>query len=180
MSRIGKKPIVVPDKVEVKVNGLKVSVKGPKGQMEFEAPRFVKLEMKGKELNISPLDESKKSVSSWGTTRTLISNMLLGVSEGFTKTLEFNGVGYKAAVKGNIVELGLGYSHPINFELPKGVSAKVDKNFIYITGINKEEVGQVCANIRALRGPEPYKGKGVKYLEEKIIRKAGKTAAAAK
>ena len=180
MSRIGKKPIVVADKVEVKINGFKVSVKGPKGQLEFDAPRFVKLEMKGKELNVSPLDKSKESVSSWGTTRTIIANMIVGVSEGFTKTLEFNGVGYKAAVKGNIVELGLGYSHPINFELPKGVSAKVDKNLIHISGINKEEVGQVCADIRDLRGPEPYKGKGVKYLEEKIIRKAGKTAAAAK
>ncbi len=180
MSRIGKKPIAVPDKVEVKINGAKVSVKGAKGQLDFEVPNFVKVEMKGKEILVSPTEESKSAVSSWGTTRTIISNMLVGVSEGFTKTLEFNGVGYKAAVKGNVVELGLGYSHPINFELPKGITAKVDKNFIYITGISKEEVGQVCANIRALRGPEPYKGKGVKYLNEVIIRKAGKTAAAAK
>lgn len=180
MSRIGKKPIVIPDKVEVKINGLKVSVKGPKGQLEFDAPAVVKLEMKGKELIVTPAEKTKAGSSAWGTTRSVINNMLVGVSEGFTKTLEFNGVGYKAAVKGSIVELGLGYSHPINFELPKGVTAKVDKNFIYITGINKEEVGQVCANIRSLRGPEPYKGKGVKYLDEVIIRKAGKTAAAAK
>lgn len=180
MSRIGKKPIVIPEKVEVKINGVKVSVKGPKGQLEFDAPKVVKLEMKGKELTVSPIEQTKAGVSAWGTTRTILHNMMVGVSEGFTKTLEFNGVGYKAAVKGSTVELGLGYSHPINFELPKGITAKVDKNFIYITGINKEEVGQVCANIRSLRGPEPYKGKGVKYLDEKIIRKAGKTAAAAK
>ena len=180
MSRIGKKPIAVPDKVEVKLSGLKISVKGPKGQMEFEASKLVKLELKGKELIVTPSEKTKAGQSAWGTSRTIISNMFVGVSEGFTKTLEFNGVGYKAAVKGNIVELVLGFSHPINFELPKGVTAKVDKNFIYITGINKEEVGQVCANIRSFRGPEPYKGKGIKYLNEVIIRKAGKTAAAAK
>lgn len=180
MSRIGKKPIGIPEKVEIKIVGGKISVKGPKGQMDFDAPKLVKLEMKGKELIVSPSENTKAGKSAWGTTRTVVSNMVVGVSEGFTKTLEFNGVGYKAAVKGNIVELGLGYSHPINFELPKGITAKVDKNFIMISGINKEEVGQVCANIRSLRGPEPYKGKGVKYLGEKIIRKAGKTAAASK
>ena len=180
MSRIGKKPIVIPEKVEIKINGVKVSVKGPKGQLDFEAPKFVKFETKGKELIVSPTEKTKAGLSAWGTARTVISNMVLGVSEGFTKVLEFNGVGYKAAVKGQVVELGLGYSHPINFELPKGISAKVDKNFIHISGISKEEVGQVCANIRSLRGPEPYKGKGVKYLNEVIIRKAGKTAAASK
>jgi large subunit ribosomal protein L6 len=175
MSRIGKMPIGVPDKVEVKVDGSFVSVKGPNGQLEYTFNDSVKIELKDKEVTVTPVDESKKSVSMWGTTRTLINNMVTGVTTGFTKSLEYNGVGYKAAVSGNTLTLNLGYSHPIEYTLPEGVSAKVTKNVIDISGANKELVGFVAAKVRSFRPPEPYKGKGIKYSDEHIIRKAGKT-----
>lgn len=175
MSRIGKMPVVVPEKVEVKINGASVAVKGPNGQLDYSFTNKVKIEMKDKEVVVSPIDDSKESISLWGTTRTLINNMVTGVTTGFTKTLEFNGVGYKAAVSGSKLTLNLGYSHPIDFELPSGVSAKVTKNVIDISGANKELVGFVAAKVRSFRPPEPYKGKGVKYIDEHITRKAGKT-----
>lgn len=174
MSRIGKVPVGIPEKVEVKVNGALVTVKGPKGQMEYKFTDKVVIVGEDNSVKITPVDDSQLSRSLWGTTRTLISNMVVGVSEGFTKSLEFNGVGYKAIVKGNIVTLNLGYSHPINYDLPKTVSAKVEKNIIHISGCDKELVGFVASKIRSFRPPEPYKGKGVKYLTETIIRKAGK------
>lgn len=177
MSRIGKMPVGIPDKVEVKVNGAHVSVKGPNGQLEYTFNDSVKIEMKDKEVLVTPADESKKSISMWGTTRTLINNMVTGVTTGFTKSLEYNGVGYKAAVSGNTLTLNLGYSHPIEYALPEGVSAKVNKNVIDISGSNKELVGFVAAKVRSFRPPEPYKGKGIKYVDEHIIRKAGKTGA---
>lgn len=177
MSRIGKLPIVVPEKVDVKVDGTHVSVKGPNGQLEYSFASNVKIELKGKEVLVTPIDESKPSRSMWGTARTLINNMVIGVTTGFTKSLEYNGVGYKAAVSGNKLTLNLGYSHPIEYPLPEGVSAKVTKNVIDITGANKELVGFVAAKVRSFRPPEPYKGKGVKYSDEHIIRKAGKTGA---
>ena len=177
MSRIGKMPVGVPDKVEVKVNGAHVAVKGPNGQLEYTFNNDVKIELKDKEVLVSPVDESKKSRSMWGTARTLINNMVTGVSTGFTKSLEYNGVGYKAAVSGNKLTLNLGYSHPIEYTLPEGVSAKVTKNVIDISGANKELVGFVAAKVRSFRPPEPYKGKGVRYSDEVIIRKAGKTGA---
>ena len=177
MSRIGKMPVGVPDKVEVKVNGAHVAVKGPNGQLEYTFNNDVKIELKDKEVLVSPVDESKKSRSMWGTARTLINNMVTGVSTGFTKSLEYNGVGYKAAVSGNKLTLNLGYSHPIEYTLPEGVSAKVTKNVIDISGANKELVGFVAAKVRSFRPPEPYKGKGVKYADEHIVRKAGKTGA---
>ncbi|MCF8059105.1 MAG: 50S ribosomal protein L6 [Bacteriovoracaceae bacterium] len=175
MSRIGKMPVGVPDKVEVKVNGSHVAVKGPNGQLEYTFNESVNIELKDKEVTVTPVDDSKKSVSMWGTTRTLINNMVTGVSQGFTKSLEYNGVGYKAAVSGDTLTLSLGYSHPIEYTLPAGVSAKVNKNVIDISGANKELVGFVAAKVRSFRPPEPYKGKGVKYVDEHIIRKAGKT-----
>jgi len=175
MSRIGKNPVVVPDKVEVKVNGTAVSVKGPKGQLDYTFNDKVTIALEGKEVTVKPVDESKFARSMWGTARTLINNMCVGVSEGFTKGLEFNGVGYKAAVKGTDLELNLGYSHPITYALPEGISAKVTKNVIEISGCDKELVGFVAAKVRSFRPPEPYKGKGVKYTDEHIIRKAGKT-----
>lgn len=175
MSRIGKLPIVVPEKVEVKIDGAHVAVKGPNGALEYSFTDQVKIELKDKEVLVTPVDESKSARSLWGTTRTLINNMVTGVTTGFTKSLEYNGVGYKAAVSGSTVTLNLGYSHPIEYTLPEGVSAKVDKNKIDITGSNKELVGFVAAKIRSFRPPEPYKGKGVKYADEHIIRKAGKT-----
>ena len=177
MSRIGKMPVGVPDKVEVKVNGGHVAVKGPNGQLEYTFNDDVKIELKDKEVLVTPIDESKRARSMWGTARTLVNNMVTGVSTGFTKSLEFNGVGYKAAVSGNTLTLNLGYSHPIEYALPEGVSAKVTKNAIDISGANKELVGFVAAKVRSFRPPEPYKGKGVKYADEHIVRKAGKTGA---
>lgn len=177
MSRIGKLPVAVPEKVEVKVDGVQVAVKGPKGELQQAFTDNVKIELKDKEVFVTPVDESQKARAMWGTTRTLISNMIHGVTDGFTKSLEFNGVGYRASVSGNNLELSLGYSHPISYELPEGISAKVQKNVIEISGSSKELVGFVAAKVRSFRPPEPYKGKGVKYVDETIIRKAGKTGA---
>mgnify|MGYP000530712963 CR=1 FL=1 len=174
MSRIGKVPVVIPEKVDVKVDGAFVSVKGPNGQLEYTFTDKVKIALEDKTVVVKPVDESKESRSLWGTTRTLVSNMVTGVSTGFKRTLEFNGVGYKAVVKGNSLVLNLGYSHPIDYTLPEGVQAKVTKNVIDLTGCDKELVGFAAAKIRSFRPPEPYKGKGVKYSDETIIRKAGK------
>lgn len=177
MSRIGKNLVVIPEKVNVTLDGHKVSVKGPNGNLEYTFTDFVNIESDGKEVKVTPVDQSKNARSLWGTTRTLISNMVVGVSTGFQKDLEFNGVGYKAAAKGDTLNLSLGYSHPIDYKLPEGVSAKVNKNIISLTGADKELVGFAAAKIRSFRPPEPYKGKGIKYADEHIIRKAGKTGA---
>lgn len=175
MSRIGKLPVGVPDKVEVKINGHFVDVKGPKGQLSYTFRDEVKIEQEGKEIKVSPVDESATARAMWGLSRTLLNNMVTGVTTGFTKSLEFNGVGYKAAVNGSTLTLNLGYSHPIDYALPKGIEAKVNKNVIEFTGCDKELVGFVAAQVRSYREPEPYKGKGLKYTDETIIRKAGKT-----
>ena len=175
MSRIGKMPVIIPDKVEAKVNGAQVTVKGPNGQLEYTFTSNVSIELKGKEILITPKTESKEDRSLWGTTRTLINNMMVGVTAGFRKDLEFNGVGYKAAAKGDTLVLNLGYSHPIDYKLPQGVTAKVVKNVIELSSANKEVLGLAAAKIRSFRPPEPYKGKGIKYVTETIIRKAGKS-----
>jgi len=177
MSRIGKKPIGIPDKVEVKISGSTVEVKGPKGQLSYTFTKEVKIEKADKAINVNPANESTTARAMWGMSRTLIGNMVTGVTTGFVKTLEFNGVGYKAAVSGTTLTLNLGYSHPIDYKLPKGIEAKVNKNTIEIHGSDKELVGFVAAQVRSFREPEPYKGKGLKYSDEKIIRKAGKTGA---
>lgn len=177
MSRIGKKPIGIPDKVEVKVNGTTVEVKGPKGQLTYTFTKEVKIEKVEKEINVTPINASTTARAQWGMTRTLLGNMVTGVTTGFVKTLEFNGVGYKAAVAGSTLTLNLGYSHAIDYKLPKGIEAKVNKNTIEFHGSDKELVGFVAAQVRSYREPEPYKGKGLKYIDEKIIRKAGKTGA---
>ena len=177
MSRIGKQPIGIPDKVEVKVNGNTVDVKGPKGSLSYTFRKEVKIEKVEKALNVTPADESTGARALWGMSRTLLGNMVTGVTTGFVKTLEFNGVGYKAVVAGSTLTLNLGYSHPIEYKLPQGVEAKVNKNNIEIHGSDKELVGFVAAQVRSYREPEPYKGKGIKYSDEKIIRKAGKTGA---
>ena len=177
MSRIGKNPINVPDKVQVTVNGQNVSVKGPNGNLTFTASSNVKIALEGKTITVQPADKTTLARSQWGTARTVIANMVTGVTTGFTKTLEFNGVGYRAAVSGSTLSLNLGYSHPIDHKLPQGVTAKVDKNTIILSGADKELVGFAAAKVRAYREPEPYKGKGVKYAEETIIGKAGKTGA---
>lgn len=175
MSRIGKLPVDIPEKVQVSVADSVVKVKGPNGELEFTYPDTVTVEMIEKQVIVKPVSEEKKAISMWGTARKLISNMVEGVSTGFTKSLEFNGVGYKAAVSGQNMTLNLGYSHPIEYPLPQGVSAKVERNIIHVTGCDKELVGFVAAKIRSFRPPEPYKGKGIKYTTETIIRKAGKS-----
>ncbi len=177
MSRIGKKPIGIPDKVEVKVNGSTVEVKGPKGQLSYTFRKEVKIEKVDKVINVAPVGTTTTARALWGMSRTLLGNMVTGVTTGFVKTLEFNGVGYKAAVSGSTLTLNLGYSHPIDYKLPKGIDAKVNKNTIEFHGCDKELVGFVAAQVRSYREPEPYKGKGLKYIDEKIIRKAGKTGA---
>jgi large subunit ribosomal protein L6 len=177
MSRIGKKPVGIPDKVEVKVSGLTVDVKGPKGSLSYTFHKDVKIEKADKAINVTPANASTTARAIWGMSRTLLGNMVTGVTTGFVKSLEFNGVGYKAAVSGSNLTLNLGYSHSIEYKLPKGIEAKVVKNVIEFHGCDKELVGFVAAQVRSYREPEPYKGKGLKYTDEKIIRKAGKTGA---
>lgn len=174
MSRIGKLPITVPEKVQVKLGEENfISVKGPKGELSFNFPKGVVFTQEKAELKVTV--ESDKEKNLWGLSRTLLFNMVTGVTDGFTKDLEFNGVGYKAVAKGKTLTLNLGYSHPIDYELPEGIEAAVKGNKISISGCNKETVGRVAAKVRSFRPPEPYKGKGIKYADEVIIRKAGKT-----
>lgn len=177
MSRIGKKPIGIPDKVEVKVNGSTVDVKGPKGQLTYTFHKDVKIEKADKVINVTPANQTTSAKALWGMSRTVLGNMVTGVTTGFVKSLEFNGVGYKAAVSGSNLTLNLGYSHAIDYKLPKGITAVVNKNVIEFHGSDKELVGFVAAQVRSFREPEPYKGKGLKYTDETIIRKAGKTGA---
>jgi large subunit ribosomal protein L6 len=177
MSRIGKQPVAVPDKVNVTIANRVIDVKGHKGNLTFTHHEGVTVTQEDKNLVVKPVDASNKNRALWGLTRTLVNNMMVGVTDGFTKSLEFNGVGYKAVVKGRVLTLNLGYSHPIDYELPEGVDAKVTKNVIEVSGSNKELVGFAAAKIRSFRKPEPYKGKGIKYSDEVIIRKAGKTGA---
>jgi len=176
MSRIGKLPIALPAGIEAKVEGTTLIIKNSKETKELETFGRVSIEIKDNSIVISRVGEDKQSSAFWGTYRALANNMVVGLNSGFTKSLIFNGVGYRAAVKGNILELQLGFSHPINHEIPKGITITVEKNTINIKGSDKQLVGQVAAEIRGYRPPEPYKGKGIKYSDETIIRKAGKTA----
>jgi large subunit ribosomal protein L6 len=177
MSRIGKKPVVVPEKVTVAIADRKIDVKGPNGQLTFTHHEGVSVEKSDNQITVKPVDASNKNRALWGLTRTLVDNMVVGVTTGFSKKLVFTGVGYKAAVSGSKLVLNLGFSHPIDFELPEGITAKVTKNEILVSGVSKELVGFVAAKVRSFRPPEPYKGKGIKYSDETIIRKAGKTGA---
>ncbi len=177
MSRIGRMPIEINDKVKVSFEGNNVKVVGPKGELSYRFNDSVEFKHEGTSVSVSPKDNTNESKCMWGTARTLLNNMVVGVEFGFKRVLEFNGVGYKASVSGDKVTLNLGYSHPIEYKLPEGIKAKVVKNQIELDGTNKELLGFVAAKIRSFRPPEPYKGKGVKYLEEVIIRKAGKTGA---
>ena len=174
MSRIGKVPVNIPEKVEVSIKNNVVTVKGAKGTLTSTLNDNVVAVIEGKIINVKPKTDSATARAQWGTARTQINNMVVGVSTGFVKSLEFTGVGYKAAVSGTTLNLSLGYSHTIDYVLPAGISAKVNKNVIDIEGANKELVGQVAAKVRSFREPEPYKGKGVRYTDETIIRKAGK------
>ncbi|KKR08540.1 MAG: 50S ribosomal protein L6 [Parcubacteria group bacterium GW2011_GWC2_39_14] len=179
MSRIGKKPIELTDKVEVKIEGDLITVKGPKGTLTQKIHPLVKVAVQDGQILVSvdkPEDCNENAL--WGLFRSLINNMVVGVTNGFEKKLEINGVGYKARVEGSKkLILNVGYSHPVDFELAPGIFCQVENNVITITGIDKQLVGETAANIRKVRKPEPYKGKGIKYADEVLRRKAGKTAA---
>ncbi|MDP6868670.1 MAG: 50S ribosomal protein L6 [Acidimicrobiales bacterium] len=178
MSRIGKAPITVPSGVEVQIQGRQVAVKGPKGELDIEVPVDITVRQDGEEILVERSDDERRNRALHGLTRSLVNNMVLGVSEGFSKELEIVGVGYRAAAKGsNALELQLGFSHPVNVEAPDGITFDVpEPTRIIVSGIDKQVVGQVAADIRSYRKPEPYKGKGVRYLGEHVARKAGKAA----
>jgi large subunit ribosomal protein L6 len=177
MSRLGKMPINMPEGVEAKIEAKKIIIKGPKGELSQDLSDLVVLEIKEKEIIVSVKNEkNKKERAFWGLFRSLINNMVLGVTLGFEKKLEVNGVGYRVALSAKKIVLNVGYSHPVEFELPEGINALVEGNIITISGIDKQLVGEVAANIRKIRKPEPYKGKGIKYIDEIIKRKEGKTA----
>lgn len=179
MSKIGKKPIAIPNGVEISVDGGFISVKGPKGTLKKAVPQQVAIATENNQILITPTDRTaKESAVLWGLARSLIQNMVIGVTTGFEKTLEFQGVGYKAAVKGTDLELGLGFSHPVTVKGPEGITFKTEKSTIKIQGMDKELVGKVAAEIRSFREPEPYKGSGIRYAGEVIRRKAGKKAVA--
>jgi len=180
MSRIGRLPIAIPTGVTVKVNGAAVTVEGPKGNDRHTVPAKIAVAVHGGAVSVTRADDQNATRSLHGLVRKLIANSITGVSTGFRRTLEIVGVGYRAEVKGRALQLSLGYSHPIVYQLPPGVEAKVDRQVVVtIDGNNKQVLGEVCAQIRALRPPEPYKGKGIKYAGERIRRKAGKAAGAA-
>lgn len=176
MSRIGNLPIELASGVEVNIDGRKVSVKGPQGTLSLEVHKNMKIVKEENRLVVERASNSRYDKALHGLTRSLINNMCLGVTEGFKKELEINGIGYKAAVQGKSLALSLGYSHPINYATPEGISFEVDKNRLVVKGIDKELVGRVAAQIRDLRKVEPYKGKGIKYFDERVKRKVGKTA----
>jgi large subunit ribosomal protein L6 len=176
MSRIGKRPIEIPNGVKVSLADGNCKVEGPKGILSRQIMDGVSLEITDSSIEVVRADDSQKARAAHGLTRTLVNNMVTGVTKGFEKALEISGVGYRAEAKGEVLNLSLGYSHPINFNLPAGITVEVDKmTKVLVKGIDKELVGQTAAKIRSFRGPEPYKGKGVKYADEKILRKAGKT-----
>ena len=175
MSRIGKQPIELPKGVEVKLGEDMVEVKGPKGTLQTPLCSLLNYELADGRLTITRKDDSRESNAQHGLRRTLIANCVEGVSKGFSKTLEVIGVGFKVAVKGNIIDLSVGYSHPVLLELPKGLEAKAEGTKLTISGIDKELVGEFAARVRRVREPEPYKGKGIKYENEIIRRKAGKS-----
>jgi len=175
MSRIGKKPVAIPSGVTAKVEGQKVSVKGAKGELSFVVPDDVDVKFQDNEIKVDPRNETKRARALWGTARAQVNNLVVGVTQGFERKLEITGVGYKAAVAGKNLQLSLGYSHDVVYPIPEGIAIATPKpTEITVTGIDKRQVGQVAAEIRAYRGPEPYKGKGVRYADEFIFRKEGK------
>ena len=175
MSRIGKRAVTIPSGVTASVDGQTVKMKGPKGALELVLPGDVSAKMEKGAIKVDPRNETKRARSMWGTSRTLVANLVTGVTKGFERKLEINGVGYRAAVQGKTLQLSLGYSHEVNYAIPEGIAIVTPKpTEILITGIDRQKVGQVAAEIRAFRGPEPYKGKGVRYAGEYIFRKEGK------
>jgi large subunit ribosomal protein L6 len=175
MSRIGKRPVAVPSGITANVSGQTVKVKGPKGALEVVLHDDVSVKLEEGRIKIDPRNDTKRARSQWGTSRTLVSNLIAGVSKGFEQKLEINGVGYRAAVQGKNLQLALGYSHDVVYPIPEGITIATPKPVeIVISGIDRQKVGQVAAEIREFRPPEPYKGKGVKYANERIFRKEGK------
>ena len=175
MSRVGNAPIKLPDGVNLSANGAVLTAKGSKGELTMTVPSSVDVSIEDKVVTVKPGKKDTSGKAIWGTVRANINNMVAGVSTGFTRNLEINGVGYRAAMQGNKIQLNLGYSHPVEMEIPAGLSVKVENNTkIEITGADKQLLGQFASEIRAKRPPEPFKGKGVKYAEEHIVRKEGK------
>lgn len=175
MSRIGKKPVVVPAGVTAAIEGKTLSVKGPKGTLSISLADEVSYAVEDGSISVQPINQSKRARSFWGMQRTLVQNLITGVTEGYSKTLQITGVGYRANVQGKNLKLQLGYSHDVDFEIPEGITiATPDQTTVNISGIDKQKVGQVAAEIRRWRKPEPYKGKGIKYAGEYIFRKEGK------
>ena len=175
MSRIGKKPVPIPSGVTANVEGQTVKVKGPKGALQVVLPGDVEVKMDAGTVKVDPRNATKRARAMWGTSRTLVSNLVIGVTKGFERKLEITGVGYRAALQGKNLQISLGYSHEVLYPVPEGITIAAPKpTEIVVTGIDKQKVGQVAAEIRAFRPPEPYKGKGVKYAGEYIFRKEGK------
>ncbi len=176
MSRVGKQPVTIAKGIDVSVDGTAIVAKKGNLEKRLETHGRVGISIDGDKVTFSRVGEDKESSAFWGTYRALFANIIEGLDKGFQKSLEINGVGYRAAVQGKTLNLQLGFSHPINFDIPDGVEITVEKNLIHIKGTDKQTIGQVAAKIRSFRPPEPYKGKGVKYTDEVIIRKAGKSA----
>ena len=175
MSRIGKKPVQVPAGVTATVDGQKVTAKGPKGELFFVANDEVSVKLEDNAVVVQPVNDSKDARSKWGMSRTMVENIFKGVKDGYERKLEINGVGYRASLQGKNLQLALGFSHDVVYQTPEGITIAVPKpTEIIVSGISKQQVGQVAAEIREYRLPEPYKGKGVKYAEERIVRKEGK------
>lgn len=175
MSRIGKKPVPIPAGVTVAIDGGEIRARGPKGELAMKLADEIRYEIEGAEVRVRPANDSKRARAFWGMQRTLVSNLVVGVSEGFTKVLEISGVGYRASAQGQTLKLQLGYSHDVEYALPEGVTARTpDQTTVEISGADRQKVGQVAAEIRRWRKPEPYKGKGIKYRGEFIFRKEGK------
>jgi large subunit ribosomal protein L6 len=177
MSRVGKRPVPIPDKVKVDFKGRTLSVTGPKGDLSRVIDDDVKLAVKDGLVYVIPSGNSKKTTALQGLTRTLVANMVTGVTQGFERVLEIVGVGYRVDLKSNVLTFVIGYSHPVVYRLPDGITASVGKNRVVLAGIDKELLGSTAATIRSFRKPEPYKGKGIKYAEERIRRKVGKSGA---
>ena len=176
MSRVGKQPVTVANGIDVSLDGTVLIAKKGNNEKRLETHGRVGISIDGSEVTFSKVGEAKESSAFWGTYRALFANIIEGLDKGFKKSLEINGVGYRAAVEGKILKLQLGFSHPVDFPIPEGLDITVEKNLIHISGTDKQVVGQAAAKIRSFRPPEPYKGKGVKYTDEVIVRKAGKSA----
>jgi large subunit ribosomal protein L6 len=176
MSRVGKRPVTVASGIEVSLDGTCLVAKKGNLEKRLETHGRVKISIDGSEVTFTRVGEEKQDAAYWGTYRALFNNIIIGLDKGYEKSLEINGVGYRASVNGKVLNLQLGFSHPIDYNIPEGLDVKVEKNIITIKGSDKQSVGQVAAEIRSFRPPEPYKGKGVKYTDEHIIRKAGKAA----